>query len=176
MPDLQSISRGVVLHPLSSDHWYLLRDARLAALRESPQAFLATHEREFAFDEERWRDEFTRGAWYVGHWDGKQVGMVGVTRDPEAPVAECYIEYVWIAPEHRGKGVGTMMMRSLLDRLQESGVKRAHLWVLSDNEDAKRLYERLGFEGPNGRQPLKKDPGRSEERFSRELSGRRRRK
>jgi hypothetical protein len=46
---------------LSPAKWTLLRDMRLAALRESPQAFLSTHEREIYWGEDQWLAEFDRG-------------------------------------------------------------------------------------------------------------------
>ena len=50
---------------LAEDDWPRLRDIRLKALNTDPTAFLASHETEAAFAEQRWRQEFTRGEWHV---------------------------------------------------------------------------------------------------------------
>ncbi len=45
---------------------------------------------------------------------------------------------------HRGKGIGTRLMRELLALLKEEGFRQVSLSVQKANP-AKRLYERLGF-------------------------------
>lgn len=48
-----------------------------------------------------------------------------------------------LAP-YRGRGIGSAMMRQMLDELREAGYPRASLSVQKENP-ALRLYERLGF-------------------------------
>lgn len=169
MPDLESLSGGVIRRLPSSAYWELLRDARQAALKDSPDEFMATLEEEILFEEPIWRDEFDRGTWYVGRQAGEPITLIGATWHPEIPEDERYIEYVWVASDYRGKGIGSGMLRGLLDELRNSGVPRVHLWVLDDNDFAKQLYGRLGFYGPNKILPLEKDPMHSEERLTKEL-------
>jgi GNAT superfamily N-acetyltransferase len=46
--------------------------------------------------------------------------------------------------EYRGKGIGTSMMRRMLELLKEQGYKRASLAVQKENY-AVRMYEAVGF-------------------------------
>lgn len=161
MPDIKS---------LSSDEWLKLRDIRLTALGESPDSFLSTLAREKSFTEEKWRAEFIRGSWNVGYADGRPVSLVGITREPDTPMDQCYLEYVWVAPTLRHQGVAFAMLNEVLAQLRESGVRTVFLWVLDGNDVAMRLYERVGFTRNNHRQPLAARPGRSEERLWLELS------
>jgi ribosomal protein S18 acetylase RimI-like enzyme len=161
MPDIES---------LSSDEWPKLRDIRLAALQDSPDNFLATYALEEKYDEARWRAEFIRGSWSVGYSDGQPVSLVGITREPETPMDQCYLEYVWVAPSFRHRGVAFEMLNEVLSRLKKSGVRTVFLWVLDGNDAAMRLYRRVGFTSNNHRQPLAARPGRSEERLRLELS------
>jgi len=52
---------------------------------------------------------------------------------------------VSVLAEHRGQGVGTLLMTHLFDLLCEHGYSRTSLSVQKDNP-AVRLYERLGYE------------------------------
>ncbi len=46
---------------------------------------------------------------------------------------------------YRGQGLGTMLMRSMIDELRSAGYRRVSLSVTKDNP-ACRLYSKLGFE------------------------------
>lgn len=152
---------------LTPDLWRTLRKIRLSALRESPDAFLSSYKKESEYDEPRWRTEFARGDWYVGiarvGSADEQVGISGITREDDTPADQCFLEYVWVAPEFRRQGIAFNMISEVLDRLKLSGVRTVFLWVLDGNDAAMRLYELLGFVRCNHRQPLKELPGRSEE-------------
>ena len=50
-----------------------------------------------------------------------------------------------VLPEHRGKGIGSKMMKKLLDLLRERGYKQTSLSVQKDNP-AVQFYIRLGYE------------------------------
>ena len=61
------------LKVLSEDQWPVLRDVRLIALKDSPDCFLSNYDREFTYDEPRWRAEFERGEWIVAVESGSAV-------------------------------------------------------------------------------------------------------
>lgn len=150
---------------LTGSEWQRLRDIRLSALRDSPSAFLSSHRREATYDEQRWRQEFMRGEWNIVFADGKEIGLLGVTREPAMPSQECYLEYLWVAPGYRRSGVGSMLLRTVLGRLRDSGVSTVWLYILDGNQAAMRLYQRFGFQSTNERQPLPCHRAGSEERL-----------
>ena len=150
---------------LVSDEWLTLRDIRLAALQDSPEAFLATYEQQKAYAEDQWRDEFNRGTWYIGLVEGRLASLLGVTREDDTPAHECYLECMWVEPGCRSRGVAFDMLTVVLDRLRTGGVQTVFLWVLNGNDVAMRLYKRAGFISTNHRQPLAARPGRTEERL-----------
>ncbi|HEY4993216.1 MAG TPA: GNAT family N-acetyltransferase [Nakamurella sp.] len=138
---------------------------RLRALRESPESFLSTFERETSYGEEQWRAECARGEWNIGFVGAEEVSLLGATRELGTPVNQCYLEYLWVAPSCRRSGLARQILGVVLDRLKTAGVRTVFLWVLDGNEGAAQLYKRIGFVSTNHRQPLEADPGRSEERM-----------
>jgi ribosomal protein S18 acetylase RimI-like enzyme len=156
---------------LAPDEWLWLQNIRLAALQDSPHAFLATYEQEKGYDEGQWRAEFSRGDWYISVVDGKAVSLLGATSETEMPPHERYIEYLWVSPECRRSGIARSILINVIDRLRGSGVRTVYLWVLDGNEVAIQLYETVGFVGTNHRQDLPEHPARGEERMRLDLSG-----
>lgn len=51
-----------------------------------------------------------------------------------------------VAPPFRRRGVGSGLLEEIEARLQAKGCLRCYLMVLSDNEDAIRYYQKLGWE------------------------------
>jgi ribosomal protein S18 acetylase RimI-like enzyme len=150
---------------LDRDEWPTLRDIRLTALQESPDSFLATFEQEQVYPEGRWQAEFIRGSWNIGFLQEDPVSLLGVTREPDQPRHECFLEYLWVARQWRDSGFGNHMVNTVVKRLQADGVRNVFLWVIDDNHRAIRFYERAGFVSTHVRQQLADRPDRSEERL-----------
>lgn len=155
---------------LTEEDWPRLREIRLSALRDDPLAFLATYERESGYDEQRWRQEFERGEWNVMLADDQDVGFVGDTWEPDTPEHECHLEFLWIEPGSRRAGVATTLIRTVLDRLRDSGVRTVRLWILNGNDPARALYQQFGFQSTEEWEPLPGHPAGSEERMRLRLS------
>lgn len=59
---------------------------------------------------------------------------------------ELMMDGIAVAPEARGKGIGTRLLASVTEYARENGFKYVRLDVVNTNPDARRLYEREGFE------------------------------
>lgn len=55
------------------------------------------------------------------------------------------IQNLGVVPEHRGRGLGALLLLKALDGFRRVGLKRAYLEVTAQNEGAVRLYRKLGF-------------------------------
>jgi ribosomal protein S18 acetylase RimI-like enzyme len=55
------------------------------------------------------------------------------------------IQNLGITPEHRGRGLGTVLMLKALEGFRASGLRRAFLEVTAQNDGAVKLYRRMGF-------------------------------
>jgi RimJ/RimL family protein N-acetyltransferase len=129
---------------LNPDDWQLLRELRLAALRDAPEAFCTTYAQALEHDEAHWRAWPRDGAAFVAFLDGAPVGMVGVTAPPQRPGwAELFA--MWVAPAARGTGT----VGALIDTAGAWAVLRSctsiELAVMVGNDRATRAYARHGF-------------------------------
>ena len=55
------------------------------------------------------------------------------------------ITNVAVAPMYQNQGVGRRMLEHLLEQARQSGIRRIFLEVRISNENAIRLYRKLGF-------------------------------
>lgn len=72
------------------------------------------------------------------HDDGGQVGFARVVTD-RATFA--YLADVFVLPSHQGRGLGKLLMQTILAHPELQGLRR---WVLA-TRDAHGLYARFGF-------------------------------
>ncbi len=56
------------------------------------------------------------------------------------------VTYVYVVPERRGEGIGTDLFEAAHRDLAAEGHDDVALQVMADNEAARRLYRRLGYE------------------------------
>jgi ribosomal protein S18 acetylase RimI-like enzyme len=140
------------------EDWRLVRDARLAALRDAPDVLLPGKPAEPLWSERRWRRTWQSGLWLVARANGRTAGLARLSyADPDA-----YVESVWTHPQFRHRGVGSSMVLRLTQYRRPTG--NLFVWVIHPNPEAFRLYRRLGFETTGYRQLLE-DFGRVEERL-----------
>jgi ribosomal protein S18 acetylase RimI-like enzyme len=90
---------------------------------------------------------------YLGpHADGELL----VARDGEVPLGLAYVRprgfagspyvaSIGVAPQYRGAGVGTALLRHVESRYAPPA-RHVFLLVSSFNDDARRLYQRLGYQ------------------------------
>src|SRR5690242_19649271 len=71
--------------------------------------------------------------------------MCGISLASLVAPACGHITQICVSPAVRGKGVGHALLRQSLLTLREMGCRSASLTVTAANQDAVRLYERMGF-------------------------------
>jgi ribosomal protein S18 acetylase RimI-like enzyme len=78
---------------------------------------------------------------------GEVVGFasIGPSRDVDAGPATGEIYAIYVVPDFWARGVGADLLRRAEHDLLEHGYTDATLWVLADNERARRFYERAGW-------------------------------
>ncbi|HEX5706101.1 MAG TPA: GNAT family N-acetyltransferase [Pyrinomonadaceae bacterium] len=117
------------------------RDAELSQVEWAPgqrEAFLRMQ-----FDAQRgeYSARFPDAQYEVILLDGRPVGRFWVGRDDE----QIRLLDIALLPEAQKQGVGTLLVGRLIEEARETGKALRHM-VFLYNPEAKRLYERLGFE------------------------------
>lgn len=74
---------------------------------------------------------------------GKQVYLLEADGEPVGVVSLCgnLIENLYIAPDKQNQGYGTKLLHFAIARCDGTPT----LWILDNNDGARRLYERNGF-------------------------------
>jgi ribosomal protein S18 acetylase RimI-like enzyme len=97
-------------------------------------------------------DRLPRGALTRGHLirkavaDGTEVGWIWVSLPDATQPTMAWINDVEVDPEHRRRGHAAAIITAIEAELAVLGAPRLGLNVFGDNDTARRLYERLGFE------------------------------
>lgn len=84
---------------------------------------------------------------YIFECDGKTAGYAVVSMKFETEVGgmTAWIEELFVEEEFRSKGIGSQFFEHLKEELSGK-MKRIRLEVGDENDGAKQLYKRLGFE------------------------------
>lgn len=140
--------RDIVIERLGPDDGERLRAIRLRALRDTPEAFGSSYERESPFLPDKWAERLKNqeSRWMVATADGADVGLVC----GKAEEGRMHLVSMWVAPEARGVGVGARLVDATVDWAREYGAEEVELWAVDQNDAARTLYARKGFT-PSGR-------------------------
>ena len=135
---------------LSPSDAAVFRALRLAALLETPEAFVASHEEEkdqpISFFEDRLVAR-PGHAVFGAFIDGTLAAVAGLTRADAMQLAhKCNLWGMVVAAPARGQGVARQLLQAVLDHARATpGVAKVTLSVDSANVAAIALYESLGF-------------------------------
>ena len=149
-----------------------LRELRLRALREAPDAFATTFEGASARPPEYW-EQWTRAPVEeqvtIVAIDGERwVGMVSGWLLEDFP-GSAWLARLWVDPSVRRAGLGLRLIEAIADWAREHGMIALELSVTANNVAAAALYARAGFAETGRRRPLPADPSRTEVFLARPL-------
>jgi len=131
------------------DEWDALRDTRLRALEDAPEAFATRFEEARLRPDDWWIDWAARSA--IGDsqamflaWEGAApLGMVGTF---VAENGRRWLIAMWTDPAARGRGVGRALVEATAEFARAAGSDHLFLQVMEGNESAASLYRSCGFE------------------------------
>ena len=145
----------IKVRALGEDDWQVYRNIRLAALQESPEAFVATRAQEEGLDEQVWRERVRRSRRLVAESGGSPLGVVslGQAKEPDAGTGELF--GLWVAPRARGTGVAWKLVEAGADQARKDGRSHLSYWVGTDNGRAVAFASSFGFRPGGTRRPMR---------------------
>jgi ribosomal protein S18 acetylase RimI-like enzyme len=138
--------------------WERVRELRLRALADAPDAFGSTLERERSLGRPEWIAwvegwEGATNAMFVAERGDRWIGMAVGSRTGDEDHAHLY--GMWVDPTWRGTGVGTRLVEGVLRWARSWGARWVGLGVTETNDGAIGFYQHLGFVDTGERYPLR---------------------
>jgi ribosomal protein S18 acetylase RimI-like enzyme len=139
--------------------WPRLREIRLRALEDAPDAFGSTLEHERAYDEGEWLgwirgwNEATTNHVVVATEAERWVGLAVGSHAVGDRVAHVYA--MWVEPSARGRGLGRELVEAVAAWALERGADDLELGVTEGNAAAEALYRAAGFTETGVVEPLR---------------------
>lgn len=150
-------SRVISVRPARASDWRLLRDLRLRALADAPDAFGETFAHARTLEDRDWiaRASFDPTVYrLIAERDGAPVGMtVAVLDRVDHGLAHLYA--MWVAPDARRAGAGSALVRAALAWARQRAALTVELRVSDTRPDARALYTACGFKLAGQRSPLR---------------------
>lgn len=90
---------------------------------------------------------------------GEIVGWAchGPYREGEVRTEDAELYAIYVHPDRRGRGVGRALLTESVARCSAAGHGRLLLWVLKENDRARRFYERAAFRADGAEEPFEVD-------------------
>jgi ribosomal protein S18 acetylase RimI-like enzyme len=122
----------------------ILRELRLQALSEVPEAFGSTYETELARTPSDWQRWMSPGVTFILYEPAGARGMVAAVRD-ETDLAVVHLMATWVHPAIRGSGAADELVAAVFAWAEVEGAGLVRLKVIHGNDRARHFYERIGF-------------------------------
>ncbi len=145
------------IRPTTEADWQRSRTVRLAALADSPLAFVSTYDSEAGQPDHVWRQRAASDGQFLA-WDGEDVvGLAVGLRSPDLAADERRLVAMWVAPAYRSRGIAGRLCRAVAGWARADGATALVLEVVTDNEAAQRAYRAAGFAATGHVQPVPGD-------------------
>jgi ribosomal protein S18 acetylase RimI-like enzyme len=126
--------------------WTVLRDLRLAALKESPEWFAGNYAEESKKDQQAWVELVEHDSWFALYDNESPIGVMAISSRDTGRGTDCWLYSCWISPEYRGQGLLRLMIEKLDEQSRAHGWKVQGLGVWPHNLIAIEAYQQMGFE------------------------------
>lgn len=141
---------------LTPEDWQEYREVRLAALKDSPEAFVATYADEEGQPEQYWRRCMAQADRLLASRDRSALGVVSVRPRPEPEHAADLCD-LWVTPTARTTGVAWSLTQAAAAQAVKNGCTQLYYWVSTENGRAIAFASNVGFRITSERRTIQTD-------------------
>jgi len=124
----------------------LFRTLRLEALELSPEAYGASFEQESARPVAWFVERMSQSDIFGAFIDGELCGIGGLALQESAKKSHKGLLWgMYVRAAARNSGLGRRLVEAVLRHAAKRAVELVQLTVVSENQPARRVYEKLGF-------------------------------
>ena len=127
-----------------ADDALLLRQIRLEALLDTPDAYGSTYDDSRTFSLDRWAQMAATRVYYLGESEDHVVGMAAGGRNDDQP-GTYWLYGMYVSPSQRGSGLARQLVDAVGAWARSEGATALHLHVGSTVARARAFYEKGGF-------------------------------
>ncbi len=81
------------------------------------------------------------GTSFIAEIDNEVVGTILSGHDGRRG----YIHHLAVSPDFRRKGIGSMLVKSTLNKLREQGILKCHIMLFNNNSAGLKFWESIGW-------------------------------
>jgi ribosomal protein S18 acetylase RimI-like enzyme len=82
---------------------------------------------------------------FVAEQDGRVIGFAAGQIKSDGSTEVGTVSYNVVDPAYRGNGIGTILVRQVIQHLRQNGARVLNVWTQEADVPACRMYEKLGF-------------------------------
>jgi ribosomal protein S18 acetylase RimI-like enzyme len=163
-----------IVRRMAPSDWRRYREVRLRALQDDPDAFGTLYADVVDNPDEFWRARLSNLSAdhdlpLFAEMGGAVAGLAW-GRIERSDRHRAYLFQMWVAPEHRGHGVGRALVDAVAAWAASRGARSLELTVTCGNTAAIRLYESAGFQAIGIPEPMRPDSELLEQSMKRVLA------
>ena len=139
----------IIVKELTIDDWQDLKDIRLYALQESPNAFGGSYDEAIEFDDDKWRSYFAykegKSVLY-GLYDGCKIVGLGNARISNNTPLKSHFYMGYIHPLYRGLGLSRKLYQARIEWSENNKATEIEVNNRESNKAATAMNQSFGFQ------------------------------
>jgi len=154
----QGSSEFMNIRMTQAPDWALLKQARLAALLDSPTAFAVKYGTALGYDDKTWQERATPSlglTFWLAFEDAKLIGMIGAGVNQNQ---RFNLIGMWVDLAARGSGVAKELVNTVKTHAAQNLYDAIYLDVSPSNNRAVKFYYNQGFAFVDEWEPLASHP------------------